>query len=225
MRVINADVEFITPINGAVILQRLEQCGRVCYKSEDKITDTSAEAFVRDIIRRGHEAVLEHCSFTVKFICDRGVSHEIVRHRMASFCQESTRYCNYSKDKFDGELTFIKPCFWDEHSDQMVLWKSAMTLAENHYLGLLKYGATPQEARAVLPNSLKTELVMTANIREWRHFLNLRCDPAAHPQMREVALLLLDKLHDAVPVCFDDIWDRWYQMRIPGDSAFRDKEG
>ena len=119
MKVINADVEFITPINGAVILQRLEQCGRVCYKSEDKITDTSAEAFVRGIIRRGHEAVLEHCSFTVKFICDRGISHEIVRHRMASFCQESTRYCNYSKDKFDGELTFIKPCFWDEHSDQM----------------------------------------------------------------------------------------------------------
>lgn len=225
MKIINADVEFITPINGAMILQRLERCGRVCYKSEDKITDTSAEAFVRGIIRRGHEAVLEHCSFTVKFICDRGVSHEIVRHRMASFCQESTRYCNYSKDKFDGELTFIKPYFWDEHSDQMRDWRSAMTLAENHYLGLLAMGATPQEARAVLPNSLKTELVMTANIREWRHFLNLRCDPAAHPQMREVALLLLDKLHDAVPVCFDDLWEKWYRMRIPGDPAFRDKEG
>lgn len=225
MKIINADVEFITPINGAMILQRLERCGRVCYKSEDKITDTSAEAFVRGIIRRGHEAVLEHCSFTVKFICDRGVSHEIVRHRMASFCQESTRYCNYSKDKFDGELTFIKPCFWDKHSDQMRDWRSAMTLAENHYLGLLAMGATSQEARAVLPNSLKTELVMTANIREWRHFLDLRCDPAAHPQMREVALLLLDKLHDAVPVCFDDLWEKWYKMRIPGDPAFRDKEG
>lgn len=103
-------------------------------------------------------------------------------------------------------------------------WRSAMTLAENHYLGLLAMGATPQEARAVLPNSLKTELVMTANIREWRHFLNLRCDPAAHPQMREVALLLLDKLHDAVPVCFDDLWEKWYRMRIPGDPAFRDKD-
>lgn len=153
-----------------------------------------------------------------------GVSHEIVRHRMASFCQESTRYCNYSKDKFDGELTFIKPCFWDDGSDQMRDWRSAMTLAENHYLGLLAMGATSQEARTVLPNSLKTELVMTANIREWRHFLDLRCDPAAHPQMREVALLLLDKLHDAVPVCFDDLWEKWYKMRIPGDPAFRDKE-
>ena len=224
MKVINADVEFITPINGAVILQRLEQCGRVCYKSEDKITDTSAEAFVRGIIRRGHEAVLEHCSFTVKFICDRGVSHEIVRHRMASFCQESTRYCNYSKDKFDGELTFIKPCFWGEGTQNYYDWYCACRSVEETYLRLLGRGVTPQEARAVLPNSLKPELVMTANIREWRHFLNLRCDPAAHPQMREVALLLLDKLHDAVPVCFDDIWERWYQMRIPGDPAFRDKE-
>lgn len=211
MKVINADVEFITPINGAVILQRLEQCGRVCYKSEDKITDTSAEAFVRGIIRRGHEAVLEHCSFTVKFICDRGVSHEIVRHRMASFCQESTRYCNYSKDKFDGELTFIKPCFWAEGTQNYYDWYCACRCVEETYLRLLGRGVTPQEARAVLPNSLKTELVMTANIREWRHFLNLRCDPAAHPQMREVALLLLDKLHDAVPVCFDDIWEKWYQ--------------
>lgn len=225
MKVINADAEFITPINGAVILQRLEQCGRVCYKSEDKITDTSAEAFVRGIIRRGHEAVLEHCSFTVKFICDRGVSHEIVRHRMASFCQESTRYCNYSKDKFDGELTFIKPCFWNEGTQNYYDWYCACQYVEETYLRLLGRGVTPQEARAVLPNSLKTELVMTANIREWRHFLNLRCDPAAHPQMREVALLLLNKLHDAVPVCFDDLWEKWYRMRIPGDSAFRDKEG
>ena len=225
MKVIKPRVEFITPINGAVILQRLEQCGRVCYKSEDRITDTSAADFVRGIIRRGHEAVLEYCSFTVKFICDRGVSHEIVRHRMASFCQESTRYCNYGKDKFGGELTFIKPCFWNDDSDAMRDWKSAMILAENHYLGLLKMGATPQEARTVLPNSVKTELVMTANIREWRHFLNLRCDPAAHPQMREVALILLNQLHDAVPVCFDDIWERYYQLRIPGDPAFSGMEG
>lgn len=178
------------------------RCGQCKY---------SAEAFVRGIIRRGHEAVLEHCSFTVKFICDRGVSHEIVRHRMASFCQESTRYCNYSKDKFDGELTFIKPCFWDEGTQNYYDWYCACRCVEETYLRLLGRGVTPQEARAVLPNSLKTELVMTANIREWRHFLNLRCDPAAHPQMREVALLLLDKLHDAVPVCFDDIWEKWYQ--------------
>ena len=131
MKIINADVEFITPIDGAAILKRLEQCGRVCYKSEAKITDTSAPAFVAGIIKRGHEAVLEHCSFTVKFICDRGVSHEIVRHRLAAYCQESTRYCNYSKDGFGNEITVIAPCFFnDSHSDQdnenYLKWKAAM---------------------------------------------------------------------------------------------------
>lgn len=207
MKIINADVEFITPIDGTTILKRLEQCGRVCYKSEAKITDTSAPAFVAGIIKRGHEAVLEHCSFTVKFICDRGVSHEIVRHRVASYCQESTRYCNYSKDGFGREITVIRPCFWPEDSDEMWKWCFAMRDAEDHYFSLLKLGCIPQEARSVLPNSLKTEVVMTANIREWRHFLKLRCSPAAHPQMREVALILLEKVHTLIPVCFDDIWE------------------
>ena len=170
MKIIKPDVQFITPIDGATILKRLEQCGRVCYKSEDKITEGSAEKFVAGIIKRGHEAVLEHCSFTVKFICDRGVSHEIVRHRMASYCQESTRYCNYSKDGFGNEITVIEPCFWDKNSlagkVKMDCWRIAMRDAEDAYFALLDEGCTPQEARSVLPNSLKTEVVMTANIRE-----------------------------------------------------------
>lgn len=205
MKIINAGYEFITPIDGNVILKRIEQAGRVCYKSEDKITDESAVKFAQNIIKRGHEAVLEHCSFTVKFIVDRGVSHEIVRHRVASYCQESTRYCNYSKDKFGNEITVIKPCFWDESSNLYTDWKSAMRMAESHYFALLKQGATPQEARAVLPNSLKTEVVMTANIREWRHFLKLRTSSAAHPQIREVAIPLLKELQEKIPVFFDDI--------------------
>ena len=210
MKIINADVEFITPIDGAAILKRLEQCGRVCYKSEAKITDTSAPAFVAGIIKRGHEAVLEHCSFTVKFICDRGVSHEIVRHRVASYCQESTRYCNYSKEGFGSEITVIKPCFLHPYTDGFNLWEEGCLFAEQTYFNLLECGCSPQEARSVLPNSLKTEVVMTANIREWRHFLKLRCSPAAHPQMREVALILLDKLHSLIPVCFDDIWGEYH---------------
>ena len=180
MKIINADVEFITPIDGDVILKLLEQCGRVCYKSESNITDTSSQKFIAGIIKRGHEAVLEHCSFTVKFICDRGVSHEIVRHRLAAYCQESTRYC--------------------------------CAMAERQYLYMLECGATPQEARSVLPNSLKTEVVMTADIREWRHFLKLRCSPAAHPQMREVAMILLDKVHSLIPICFDDIWGEYHEQ-------------
>lgn len=205
MKVINAGYEFITPIDGDVILKRIEQAGRTCYKSEDNITDESAIKFAQNIIKRGHEAVLEHCSFTVKFIVDRGVSHEIVRHRVVSYCQESTRYCNYSKDKFGNEITVIKPCFWKEGSDQFIEWKSAMKIAENHYFDLLAQGATPQEARTVLPNSLKTEVVMTANIREWRHFLKLRTNSAAHPQIREVAIPLLTELKKMIPVLFDDI--------------------
>lgn len=210
MKIINADVQFITPIDGAAILKRLEECGRVCYKSEDRITEGSAEKFVAGIIKRGHEAVLEHCSFTVKFICDRGVSHEIVRHRLAAYCQESTRYCNYSNGKFGEEITVIKPCFWDETDLKYAGWANLCSKAEDAYIDLMKSGATPQEARSVLPNSLKTEVVMTADIREWRHFLKLRCSTAAHPQMREVALKLLDMVHDSIPVCFDDIWGEYH---------------
>lgn len=211
MKIVDAGYEFITPIDGNEILKKIEQAGRVCYKSEDNITDESAIKFVQNIIKRGHEAVLEHCSFTVKFICDRGVSHEIVRHRVASYCQESTRYCNYSKDKFGNEITVISPCFWREDEEEnkeyvkLAIWKRSMAEAESAYFELLKMGATPQEARAVLPNSLKTEVVMTANIREWRHFFRLRTSPAAHPQMREVAISLLKECQERIPVLFDDI--------------------
>lgn len=284
-------------------IKKIEKCGRVCYKSEDKITEDSAEKFVANIIKRGHEAVLEHASFifqvsynvyedirdkvifvknrypvkiylrftdsdgyivsgnvrawrdffcfagvppymndfveanpilfsefksdfpfnlrggkwnirqistnelvstyqrlvhediSVKFICDRGVTHEIVRHRVASYCQESTRYCNYSKEGFGSEITVIEPCFWPEGSDLYWSWKNACLISEQCYFSLLKSGATPQEARSVLPNSLKTELIMTAPLMEWCHFFNLRMSPAAHPQMREVASYAYDAMN------------------------------
>lgn len=209
MKVIEPSVEMITPFNcdynGVDILKRIEECGRVCYKSEDKITEDSAMGFVANLVKMGHEAVLEHVSITVKFICDRGVSHEIVRHRMASYCQESTRYCNYSKDGFGREITVIKPCFLEEDSTPYQIWKHACQDAEDAYFNLLLSGCIPQEARAVLPNSLKTEVIMTANLREWRHFLKLRCSSAAHPQMREVAGQLLHMMRSEIPVVFDDI--------------------
>ncbi len=187
------------------IPRRIEACGRVCYKSEDKITSESAETFCRNIIARGHEAVLEHCSFTVKFICDRGVSHELVRHRIASFCQESTRYCNYSQDRFGREITVIEPCYLKPDTKAYDIWKTQCGNAESAYFSLLDLGCTPQEARAVLPNSLKTEVMMTANIREWRHFFKLRCSLAAHPQMRELTIPLLHDLKAALPQLFEDI--------------------
>lgn len=205
MRIIKPGFEFMTPISAQVIVEHLERCGRVCYKSEDRIAEGSAEKFLANIVKRGHEAVLEHFSFTVKFIVDRGVSHEIVRHRMASYCQESTRYCNYSKDGFGNEITVIEPCFFEKGSPEWTLWKHACEVSERYYFNLLDWNRTPQEARSVLPTSLKTEVVMTANIREWRHFLKLRTSAAAHPQIREVAVPLLHELQQLVPVLFDDI--------------------
>ncbi len=194
-------------IDGDDILKKIEKYGRTCYKSEDKITNDSARIFVASILQRGHESVLEHEKITVRIICDRGVSHEIVRHRIASYSQESTRYCNYSKNKFGNELTFIDPCFWNEtdSAEKYQLWKEAMEQAEKSYFRLLNAGAHPQEARSVLPNSLKTEIVVTMNLREWRHFFRLRTSEAAHPQMREIAIMLFKDLKSKIPVIFDDI--------------------
>lgn len=208
MKIIEPNVEILLPtaISGIDILKHIERCGRVCYKSEGKITEESYAPFVKNLIKRGHEAVLEHCSITMKFTCDRGVSHEIVRHRLASYCQESTRYCNYGKDCFGSEITVIKPCYLKEGSEAYREWISSCSSSECAYFNLLEIGLTPQEARAVLPNSLKTEMVMTANLREWRHFFKLRCSEAAHPQMREVAFLALKRLLGYIPVVFDDLY-------------------
>lgn len=300
MKIINSQASVLVEND---LIKKIERCGRVCYKSEDKITEDSAEKFVANIIKRGHEAVLEHASFifqvsynvyedirdkvifvenrypvkmylrftdsdgyivsgnvrawrdffcfagvppymndfveanpilfsefksdfpfnlrggkwnirqistnelvstyqrlvhediSVKFICDRGVTHEIVRHRPASFCQESTRYCNYRNGKFGGEITVIKPCFFKENSTRYLNWFVACESAETAYNAILEDGGTPQEARDVLPNSLKTEIIMTAPLMEWCHFFNLRMSPAAHPQMREVASYAYDAMN------------------------------
>lgn len=205
MKIINPSVELINPVEYEVALNTIELAGRTCYKSENKMTEGSAEEFIRNIIKRGHEAVLEHVSITVKFICDRGVSHEIVRHRIASYCQESTRYCNYSKDKFGNEITIIRPNFFDGVSKKYACFVRSCKQAETDYFDLLNEGARPEQARSVLPNSLKTELVMTTNIREWRHFFKLRCSKAAHPQMRQVAIMLFEQMKDKYPVFFEDI--------------------
>ena len=205
MKIIKESVSILTPISQEDVLKHIEVCGRVCYKSEDKITEDSAKVFIKNMLARKHEAVLEHFNITVKFICDRGVTHEIVRHRLASYCQESTRYCNYSKDKYNNEITVIEPCYLTPKTSSYEVWENACKTAETAYFDMLNEGCTPQEARAVLPNSLKTELVMTANIREWRHFLKLRTSKAAHPQMRLIAKMLLDKFVEVLPVLFEDI--------------------
>lgn len=207
MKVVEPGFEFIGRVDGMAIIKSIEIAGRTCYKSESNITDESAREFVASIIKRGHESVLEHEKVSVKIICDRGVSHEIVRHRIASYSQESTRYCNYSKDRFGGELTVIAPHFWEEDSDEYATWYAAMEAAERAYNSLVLSGAKPEEARTVLPNSLKTEIVVTMNLREWRHFFKLRAHSSAHPQIREIAIPLLMTMRCLIPVVFDDIAD------------------
>ena len=163
---------------------------------------------VAALIRSGHEAMLEHYSFTVKFICDRGIANELVRHRIASFAQESSRYCCYAKDKFGKELTFINPCFWESDSDNYARWFHEMDESEKTYLAMIENGATPEQARDILPTSIKTEIVMTANLREFRHFFKLRAEGVTgkpHPQMLEITIPLLKELKQKIPVVFDDI--------------------
>ena len=221
MNILNPRFEILTPISegGIEELKHIEKIGRVCYKSEGNITEDgeSAKKFVKMLINRGHEAMIEHSSLSVKFVVDRGISHELVRHRIASFAQESTRYVNYSLDKFGNEINVIdirngiildnKMKNMDARTIELIIneWLLAMEDAEKHYMKMIELGATPQIARSVLPNSTKTEITITADYREWRNFFKLRVPNTAHPQMREVTIPLLNELKSVLPIIFDDI--------------------
>lgn len=214
MNIVKPGFEIMSSNDYQSMIKKVEKVGRVCYKSEDRIADGTAETFIKNILKRGHESVIEHESITVRVICDRGVTHEIVRHRIASYSQESTRYCNYNKDRFDSQISCIDIAtgFHYDLNDETdrrkyEVWQEAMNAAEKAYFQLIELGAKPQEARSVLPNSLKTELVMTMNMREWRHFFRLRADTAAHPQMRELAIMLLKEFMVQFPVFFEDLAD------------------
>ena len=204
MQIIEPSYEILTPIDGKDALQTIEYCARTCYQSYDKQTDDSYLSFIKMLMSRHHEACLEHYSFSVKFTVDRAIQNEIVRHRLSSFCVSSTRYCNYSKDKFGNEITVIRPFFYKEGTAEFEFWRKVMMEAEKAYMFLVA-NSKPEEARCVLPLSLKTETVMTANLREWRYFLSLRTTPFCHPQMRQVTIPLLQELKTKIPVVFDDI--------------------
>ena len=205
MRIVEPKVEIITPINGEEILKHIEKVGRVCYKSESNIDDSSAGKFVSGIIKMGHEAVIEHFNITVKFTTDRGVTHEIVRHRIASYAQESTRYCNYSKEKFGDEISVVKPVDIKDGTKEYEEWARAMMCAETFYMSLINPGCKAQTSRSVLPTCTKTEIMVTMNLREWRHFIKLRSSKAAHPDIRVLAIDLLNQFKEKIPVVFDDI--------------------
>jgi thymidylate synthase (FAD) len=179
----------------------VEYAGRVCYKSEDKIGEGTAEKLINTTLKPNHHwSVMEHSQASFHIVCDRGVSHEIVRHRIASYSQESTRYCNYSKDKFGGQLAVVEPPF--VYAESLADWSDVVVHIETTYNKMIARGEKPQIARSVLPTSLKTEMVMTCNFREWNHFLALRTSAAAHPQIREVATMVGKILHAECPIIF-----------------------
>lgn len=233
MKLIKPKVEILDKINGDEVITKLAKVARTCYKSEDASTLEKDKRLVENLIKSGHEAMIEFFDITVKVTCDKGTSHQIVRHRMASYAQESSRYCNYSKDKFGNELTFIIPSwvdlpegnytYWDGdwvdmedmkikkryEKDAVDGWLDNMRFCETTYRLLINKGWKAQQARMILPMSIKTEINMKANLREWRHFFKLRCDTAAHPDIRALALDLLEQMHSLIPIVFDDIYEKY----------------
>ena len=207
VKIIKPSYEILTPIVGDEILKLIELAGRTCYKSNNLITAGSAKDFVERIAKRGHESVIEHYNITVRFICNRGFTHELVRHRLAAYSQESTRYCNYAKDKFGNEITVIKPAELIEGSEEYNIWKQAMENAEKSYMAMTNIGSKPENARGVLPIDIKTEIVITANLREWKHIFKLRTSKAAHPSMRELMIPLAKEFQSKIPVIFDHVLD------------------
>lgn len=227
MKTARADFEILTPISypqkgesGWNELKLIELCGRGSYNSEDRISEdlSSAKKYVADRIAQGHESILEHSILTVRFVCDRAISHELVRHRLAAFTQESQRYCNYSKGKYDGQVTFIMPDWMEEDDESLeyTTWKEHCERAEKDYLDLMKIGCPPEKARMVLPNCTRTSIVVSANYREWRHILQLRTAPDAHPDMQNLMKRLLVRLHARIPVVFDDIYEARFDDKIGG---------
>lgn len=206
MQIIEPYFEILHMAETNEIYRLLELAARTCYKSEDKIAQDTAESLLRRLMKTGHESVIEHISISVRIVCDRGITHELVRHRLCSFSQESTRYANYGKDKFGKEITVIRPIFWPTSHIMYPIWKDQMLQAEKAYMIMLNNGAKAQEARSVLPNSLKTDIVTTANLREWKHMFKLRCGKAAHPQIRQIMLPLLAEFHSRIPIFYEELF-------------------
>lgn len=211
MEFVDQSFEIDDPIDGVAIAKKIERCGKVCYKAEHNITDDSYIRFLKMIIKNQHESVLEHVSITVKAYTDRGITHEIVRHRVAAYSQESTRYCNYCDERFDSKHNKRIKVILPKSLENEYRVRYLMTLIEDLYQQLIQEGIKPQDARDILPTCLKSEIVMTYNLREWRHFFNMRCDQSAHPKIRDLACGILKEFHDKIPVIFDDLYGKFIE--------------
>lgn len=203
MKIIKPWIE-IERIDGKNIMKNIEKACRTCYRSENLITEESYKKLIKNCLNRGHESILEHEKITIRMCCDIGVYKDLTRHRFGSFSIESTRYCNYGKDKFDNEIKFIEPCNIDK-KELFNEWYSACTEIEQRYLKMAELGATPDQMRMILPHSTAAEVVMTANIREWRHILSLRASKMTHPSVQQLMIPLLLYFKRCMPELFEDI--------------------
>jgi len=204
MKIIEPIIE-IENANYNQIMKNLERACRTCYRSEDKITEESYKTLLKNCINRGHESILEHEKITIRMICDIGVYKDLTRHRHASFSIESTRYCNYGKDKFENQIKFIKPVNIEEGTEIYEEWKKSLEEIEKHYIKMAELGATPDQMRMILPHSTAALVTMTANIREWKHILSLRCTKHAHPAVEQVMIPLLIHFKKNMPEIFENI--------------------
>lgn len=211
VKIVEPSVEIISEIDGEKILKHIELCARNCYKSEGNITEdiSSAKRMINKLIEMGHTAMIEHYSITFKMLCDIGVYKDLTRHRMCSWAIESTRYCNYSKDKFGNEITFIKPVNIKDDTDEYAIWYNTMLEIEQSYNEMAKLGCTPDQLRMLLPHSTAASVICTCNIRELRHIFGLRCAKAAHPSVRQIMLMTLNEFHKRIPVLFDDLYEQF----------------
>ena len=203
MKIIKPWIE-IERIDGKSIMKNIEKACRTCYRSENLITEESYKNLIKNCLNRGHESILEHEKITIRMCCDIGVYKDLTRHRFGSFSIESTRYCNYGKDKFDNEIKSIEPCNIDK-KELFNEWYSACTEIEQRYLKMAELGATPDQMRMILPHSTAAEVVMTANIREWRHILSLRASKMTHPSVQQLMIPLLLYFKRCMPELFEDI--------------------
>lgn len=209
------ELVFHVPEGYSSIEKWIERVGRTCYKSESKITKTSAAAFIRRLVKNGHHAMLEHAVASARIVADRGLTHELVRHRIASFAQESTRFVNYSKGALGGSILVIAiPGETSPSQELLDYYQESCVIAEERYFGMLERGALPQIARMVLPVGVKSEIVITANLREWMHIFNMRCDTPAHPIIRNVCLDILNKLNDAIPSIYEGHAERFARFLV-----------
>lgn len=226
MKIIEPKME-VEKFDGKAIMKRLERACRTCYRSEGSITDESYKTLLNNCITRGHESILEHEKITIRMTCDIGVYKDLTRHRIASFSVESTRYCNYGKDKFDSEIKVMRPCNIDPNSKLYEHWTTAMEQIEKEYLDMSKEGATADQLRMLLPHSTAAEVTMTANIREWKHIFNLRANNHAHPAIQQLLIPLLLLFKKEMPEIFSDVpynekFEEMYFQKLADISFMKD---